>query len=87
MTIYGTDICDNILELTDKDTNNKTLIEGYIGKPLLTRANRIHQSFFVNGRYVDRSDILTKALEDAYKGYITVNSYPWAIISITMQPI
>ncbi len=84
MTIYGTDICDNILELTDKDTNNKTLIEGYIGKPLLTRANRIHQSFFVNGRYVDRSDILTKALEDAYKGYITVNSYPWAIISITM---
>lgn len=86
MTIYGTNINNDIFKLIDDidDIDNNISIEGYIGKPSLTRSNRIHQSFFVNGRYIDRSDILTKALEDAYKRYVTVNSFPWAVISITV---
>jgi DNA mismatch repair protein MutL len=58
---------------------------GFISRPGLSRANRSHMTFFVNGRAVqDRS--LAFAVTEAYHTFLTVGRYPLSIIMIRVPP-
>lgn len=75
--VYGRDIAMNLLEV--EESNHKVKITGYIGKPLISRGNRNFENYYINGRYV-KSNIISKALEDAYKGFAMQHRYPFTAL-------
>ncbi len=80
--IYGRDISNNLIEINEQRGNIK--VKGYIGKPLVSRGNRNYENYFINGRYV-KSNIISKAIEDAYKGYSMQHRYPFTVLHIEMN--
>lgn len=63
-TVFGREITSNLLSV---DAVYEGIhITGFIGKPVIARSNRNYENYFVNGRYV-RSNIISKAIEEAYK--------------------
>ncbi|MGQ9732508.1 MAG: DNA mismatch repair endonuclease MutL [Candidatus Zipacnadales bacterium] len=60
-------------------------LRGYISTPRLTRANRTHQHFFVNGRLV-RSRMMSHALTTAYGALLPTGRQPICAITIEMLP-
>ncbi len=75
--IYGKDVADNILAIdAQKDGIHMT---GFIGKPILARANRNYETFFVNGRYI-KSKVISSAIEEGYKTYLMQHKYPFAVL-------
>lgn len=81
--IYGRDIALNLLEVKDKEEDIE--VSGYIGKPLICRGNRAYENYFVNGRYL-KNNIITKAIEDGYKGHSMVHKFPFTALMIRMDP-
>jgi DNA mismatch repair protein MutL len=81
--IYGRDIAKNLLEC-QADTEG-IQIEGYIGKPLISRGNRGYENYFINGRYI-KSAIISRAIEDAYKTYNMKHKYPFTALMIMVPP-
>ncbi len=62
---------------------NGVLISGYVGVGELSRGNRQHQSFFVNGRYF-RSALLSHALEKGCEGRVMIGRFPMCAIFLEM---
>lgn len=75
--IYGKDVSDNMIPV-EKETEG-IRITGFIGKPVLARANRNYETFFINGRYI-KSKIISLALEEGYKSFLMQHKYPFAVL-------
>lgn len=60
-------------------------VSGYLGKPVLTRANRNFEQFFLNGRYI-KDSLLAKALEEGYGSYLMQHKYPFAVLHLSLDP-
>lgn len=80
--IYGRDISANMLPVEADCGYFK--ISGFIGKPMVSRGNRNYENYFVNGRYV-RSNIISRAIEEAYKPFMMNHRYPFTVLSIMMD--
>ena len=80
--IYGKDVSANILPLKREIGDFK--VEGYIGKSFVSKGNRSFEHYFVNGRYI-RSNIVTKAIEEAYKSFIMVHKFPFTSLHFTLN--
>ena len=80
--IYGREAAANLLELDFEKSGLK--IEGYIGKPSITRGNRSYENYFVNGRYV-KNNTIAKAIEDAYKDFSMQHKYPFVVLHFTLS--
>lgn len=80
--IYGRDITASLLSV-HADTDFFT-IRGFIGKPLISRGNRNYENYFINGRYI-KSALLSKAIEEAYKGFMMQHQYPFCVLYFTMD--
>jgi len=79
--IYGHDFAANFLELDF--TGEKHTLRGLISKPEMRRVNRKNQVFFINRRLV-KSPMLSRALEEAYRGLLLSREYPAAILFLTV---
>lgn len=82
--IYGREITRNLLDI-NANTQDIT-INGYIGRPAICRGNRSYENYFINGRYI-KNNMITKAIEEAYKGYIMPHNYPFTAIHFEMNPL
>lgn len=82
--IYGKDVYKNIIEVRPKDSDKVISISGYIGSPILARNNRNDEIFFVNGRYI-KSEVLSLALEDAYKNFLMQHKFPFSVLYIDID--
>lgn len=80
--IYGRDIASNLITL--ENANEPLMITGYIGKPVISRGNRNFENYYINGRYI-KSNIVSKAIEDAYKPYMMQHRYPFTAIHIKID--
>lgn len=60
-------------------------VEGFVGQPELSRANRQFISIIINGRYI-RHYGLNQAITRAYHTRLPIHRYPVAILSIKMDP-
>ena len=80
--IYGRDIAANLLEVNKTFENFS--VTGFIGKPIISRGNRNYESYFVNGRYV-KSNLIAKAIEDAYKGFVMQHKFPFTVLKIELK--
>ena len=58
-------------------------VEGFATKPLAAHGTRGRQVFFINGRFV-KSQILTAALEEAYKNRLMKGKFPGCVLHITL---
>lgn len=80
--VFGRDIAKELLEVQyDRDGIS---IGGYLAKPTVSRGNRNYESYYVNGRCV-KNRIVTKAIEDAYHGFMMQHKYPFTALSIQVQ--
>lgn len=66
-------------------TLNGVVVSGYVTKPLMSKANRSFQNFFVNSRYV-KSVTCMVALEEAYRNTIMTGKFPSCVLSIDLDP-
>lgn len=82
--IYGREITRNLLDINGKTQDIS--INGYIGRPAICRGNRSYENYFINGRYIKNS-MVTKAIEEAYKGYMMPHNYPFTAIHFEMNPL
>ena len=68
----------------EDDKNTKARIWGVIGKPSISKSNRLGQIFFVNGRLV-KSPSLGYGLLAGYHGLLMHGQFPVAVISIDLD--
>ena len=80
--LFGREIAMNLLEIDEAFGGIK--ITGHIGKPLISRGNRNYENYYINGRYV-KSNIIAKAIEDAYKDFTMQHKYPFTVLHFTMD--
>ena len=80
--IYGRDITSGLLEIDHK--NEYFHVKGFIGKPLISRGNRNFENYFINGRYI-KSALLSKSIEEAYKGFLMQHQYPFCVLYFSMD--
>ena len=79
--VYGRDMAKALLEVSYE--NDFMKIQGYAGKPEVSRGNRSFENYYVNGRFV-KNNIITKAIEDAYKGFVMQHKFPFVSLQIQM---
>lgn len=75
--LYGRDITKALLPIEHESELFK--VSGFIGKPMISRGNRGYELYFVNGRFI-RSQILSKAIEDAFKPFLMQHQYPFTVL-------
>ncbi len=80
--IYGRDITAALLPVCAE--TEYFSVKGFVGKPMISRGNRSYESYFINGRYI-KSALLSKAVEEAYKGFMMQHQYPFCVLYFTMD--
>lgn len=80
--VFGREISNAILPVNVE--NELFSVNGYIGKPVITRGNRNYEIYFINGRYV-KSQLLSKAIEEAYKSFLMQHQYPFCVLYFTFK--
>lgn len=80
--VYGREVARELLLVRQEQPGQK--IGGYIGKPVISRGNRNYENYFVNGRYV-KSNVISRAIEDAYKPFMMQHRYPFTALDITVD--
>lgn len=77
---------DNVRSMIEVNYQGRLFcIKGLISKPVLTRASRQYQSFFINGRYI-RSGLISSVLQQAYQTQIPSGRFPIAVLHISLDP-
>lgn len=80
--IYGRDIAANLIGIHREFDSFS--IDGFIGKPLISRGNRNYENYFINGRYV-RSSLIAKSIEDGYKSFTMQHKYPFTVLHLSIR--
>ncbi len=82
-SVYGKSISDNIISF--EKHSDIASVYGYIGNSDISRGSRNNQSVFVNKRYI-KSKLITAAVENAFKSFLTINKYPFFIVFLDIFP-
>jgi DNA mismatch repair protein MutL len=81
--LMGKNITDNLIEVFFGGALMK--LKGYIGKPLLARASKNMQYFFVNNRPI-KSHVLGYAVKQAYHSLVPKERYPVFFLKFEIDP-
>lgn len=81
--IYGRDIASNLLEVHREEVFCE--VNGFLGKPVISRGNRNYMNYFINGRFI-RSKVIHRAIEEAYAPYSMQHRYPFTALHFTIDP-
>ena len=82
-SVFGKEISSELVNVDYE--HNGMRVSGVVGKPVIARANRQNQLFYVNGRCI-KDKTLSAAAEQAFKGIVTVGRYGFLILNIEMDP-
>lgn len=80
--LYGRDITRSLLEV--RHETPLFTVEGFIGKPNISRGNRNYEVYFVNGRFI-KSQVIARAIEEAYKPFLMQHQYPLTVLYFTID--
>ncbi len=80
--VYGRDISANLLPISYE--SEQLNIAGFIGKPVVNRGNRNFENYYINGRFI-KSNIINKAIEEAYKSFMMQHKYPFTALHFTID--
>ena len=79
----GRDFAKGMLEI--QGCGGEVSVSGYVAKPLNGHGTRGKQIFFVNGRFV-KSQLLTAALEEAYRNRLMKGKFPGCVVHVELPP-
>lgn len=82
--VYGRELTRELIPIDVSDPSGDFTIQGFIGKPSISRGNRNFENYYVNGRYV-KSKIIMKAIEDAYHTFMMQHKYPFTSLYLTIR--
>ena len=80
--VYGRDITSSLIQIDERTELFE--VTGFIGKPNVSRGNRNYENYFINGRYI-KSALLSKAIEEGYKGFMMQHQYPFCVLYIQIN--
>lgn len=80
--VYGRDITANLLPIFYQGEHFS--ITGFVGKPVVNRGNRNFENYYINGRFI-KSNIINKAIEEAYKPFMMQHKYPFTAMHFTID--
>ena len=75
--IYGKDISKELVPFHYSEEGIS--IDGLLGKPVILRANRNYEIFYINGRYI-KSTLISKAIEEGYREYLMQHKFPFCVL-------
>lgn len=81
--IYGKETANQLLPISAQMEG--VSVEGFLGKPILCRANRAFETIFVNGRYI-KSSLVCSAVEEGYRTFLMQHKYPFVVLYLTIDP-
>ncbi len=81
--IYGKNVAKFMEPINFKEGNLK--LHGLLGHSEISKNNRTHSSIILNKRYVI-SDLLFRAIQEAYKGTLMTGKYPFFILHLEIDP-
>lgn len=81
--IYGRDITRELVFVSRQLFCGQ--IEGYVGKPAVSKGNRSWENYFINGRYI-KSNMICKGIEDAFHGIMMQHKYPFCVLHLKIDP-
>lgn len=81
--LYGRDVSSLMMPVAYEDQNLS--IKGFVGRPEMARGNHNYEIYFVNSRNI-RSTLINRALDEAFKPYLMLHKYPYAILYLTIAP-
>ena len=81
--IYGKKIANLMESINHKE--DKFNLYGLMGHSEISKNNRTHSSFLLNKRYII-SDLLFRAVQEAYKGTLMTGKFPFFIINLEIDP-
>ena len=81
--VFGKNTADAMIPIFYGGTEVK--IEGFIGKPLLSRSTSQHQYIFVNGRPIQHF-LLANRIKDAYHSMLMEHKKPVFILNMQIDP-
>lgn len=81
MSVYGLSTLEKLRRV--QGNMNGVLLDGYVGVGDLSRGNRSHQSFILNGRLI-KSNLLAAALEEACRQRVMIGKFPLCVLHLTM---
>ena len=80
--VYGKDYPKNMSEVNYSQDGIE--VTGFVGNSSLSRKDRRHQVFFINGRYIS-SKIMASALSEAFQNTVMVGRHPVAVLMIRVN--
>ncbi len=80
--IYGREAARTVVPVSCEKDGIR--IDGYLGSPAMNRPNRNFENYFLNSRYI-RSDLVSRSIEEGYKGYMMQHKFPFCVLHITMD--
>ncbi len=80
-TVYGYDFGKNLLQVGFVGDGMR--IDGYIGKPVLTKPNRNYQVLMVNDRYVKDYSV-SNVMQRAYRDRLMKGCFPVYVLNISL---
>ena len=83
--IYGKQIAKFLEPINYSEDAELFNLHGLLGHPQISKKNRNVSSLFLNKRYII-SDLLHRAIQEAYKGTLMVNKHPFFILFIDLDP-
>ncbi len=82
-TLYGGQTAQALIPVQYHQSN--FLIQGFVGKPELSRSNRKYQFLFVNGHPVDNRTV-SHAVQEAFHSLLMNAKYPWFVLLLELDP-
>lgn len=81
MSVYG---MDTLKQMTRVEGNmNGVLLSGFVGVGDVSRGNRSHQHFFLNGRAM-KSPLLSAAVENGCRQRVMIGKFPMCVLHLEM---
>lgn len=81
--IFGSEFAKEMLLL--ENSSRSFQLNGYIGKPSLSRAARSHEIIYINGRSV-KNRVISEAVEKAYHSMLMTGRHPVFVLNIQTDP-
>ena len=80
-SVFGRDITSKLVPIQFESGN--ITITGFAGKPEIGRGSRNYELFYVNNRFI-KSNILSKACEEAYNPFLMLHRFPFVLMYISI---
>lgn len=82
--LFGDEVARHMIDIESRPAS-AVRVHGFVSHPNQSRGNNRMQYFFLNGRFI-RDRALQHALNEAYRGLLTVGRFPLAFLQIELPP-